>query len=170
MVSGNAGKTGGLFGETKTRLDRAVALYTDGKAPRLIVSGGTATNNEAVAEAMAAAAIEAGVPADAITIEGNSHSTLQNALFVGDIEDLDKASPILLVSHRYHLLRANASFRWAGFESITNVAADPEGGFVITPNLLWESVKWPLNLLRAGAASAAEAGSVPRENYIKYLE
>lgn len=170
VVSGNAGKSGGLFGETETRLNRAIALYDEGLAPRLIVSGGTTSNAETVADAMKTAAMAAGVPEDAISVEGASHSTLQNAMFTADIEDLSKAAPILLVTHRYHLPRANASFRWAGFSDITNVAADPEGGFQVTPNLLWEGVKWPLNLVRAGAASAANAGSVPREDYIQYLE
>ncbi len=170
VISGNAGKNGGLVGETEARLARAVALYDEGLAPRLIVSGGTTTGTETVADAMKAAAIAAGVPETAITVEGASHSTLQNALFTADIDDLSKAAPILLVTHRYHLPRANASFRWAGFRDITNVAADPDGGFAITPGLMWESVKWPLNLVRAAAASAANAGNVPREDYIQYLE
>ena len=76
-----------------------------------------------------------------------------------------------LVTHRYHLPRANASFRWAGFENVINVAADPDGRFRRSARaLLWESVKWPMNVLRAAAASAAMAGDVPRENYMKYLE
>lgn len=170
VVSGNAGKNGGMLGETEARLNRAVALYNEGLAPRLILSGGSKSDAETVADAMKAAAIAGGVPENAITVEGASHSTLQNAIFVADIEDLSKAAPILLVTHRYHLPRANASFRWAGFSDITNVAADPDGGFQITPGLLWESVKWPLNVLRAGAASAAQAGNVPREDYIQYLE
>lgn len=170
VVSGNAGKNGGMLGETEARLNRAVALYNEGLAPRLILSGGSKSDAETVADAMKATAIAGGVPENAITVEGASHSTLQNAIFAADIEDLSKAAPILLVTHRYHLPRANASFRWAGFSDITNVAADPDGGFQITPGLLWESVKWPLNVLRAGAASAAQAGNVPREDYIQYLE
>jgi len=170
VVSGTAGKNGGMLGETEARLNRAVALYNEGLAPRLILSGGSKSDAETVADAMKADAIAGGVPENAITVEGASHSTLQNAIFAADIEDLSKAAPILLVTHRYHLPRANASFRWAGFSDITNVAADPDGGFQITPGLLWESVKWPLNVLRAGAASAAQAGNVPREDYIQYLE
>ena len=170
VVSGNAGKNGGLFGETEERLNRAVELYNEGLAPRIVVSGGTTSNSEAVAEAMKNAAIAAGVPDAAITVESGSHSTLQNALFTADIDDLNKSAPILLVSHRYHLPRANASFRWAGFNDITNVAADPNAGIQVTPPLLWESVKWPLNVVRAAAASAAQAGNVPREDYIQYLE
>ncbi|MBT8458292.1 MAG: YdcF family protein [Boseongicola sp.] len=170
VLAGDASKNGGLVGETEARLNRAVALYDEGLAPRLILSGGTTSSAESVADAMKTAAMAAGVPDSAITVETESHSTLQNAMFVGDIEDLSKAAPILLVTHRYHLPRANASLRWAGFSDITNVAADPDGGLQITPSLLWESVKWPYNVLRAGAASAAEAGNVPREDYIQYLE
>ena len=66
--------------------------------------------------------------------------------------------------------RAQASFRWAGFDNVTTAAADNVSGFVITEGLLWESLKWPLNVARAAAASAAMAGDVPRENFLKYLE
>ena len=172
VLAGNAGKNGGLNGETQLRLDRAIELYKAGAAPILVVTGGTSAtgSNPPVAEAMRDAALAAEVPADAILVENASHSTLQNAIFTADIDSLNKAAPIILVSHRYHLPRANASFRWAGFNDVRTVAADPTGGFQITEGLLWESVKWPLNVVRAAAASAAEAGNVPRENYIKYLE
>jgi len=168
VLAGNAGKNGGgMSGETETRLAKAVELYDLGAAPVLVVTGG---GEPPVAEAMRDAAIAAGVPAEAILLEAASHSTLQNAMFTADIEALDKAAPIIIVTHRYHLPRSNASFRWAGFGQINNVAADPDGGFAITEGLLWESLKWPLNALRAAAASIAMAGDVPRENFLKYLE
>ncbi|MDJ1017841.1 MAG: YdcF family protein, partial [Paracoccaceae bacterium] len=140
VVSGAQGETGGMGPETVARVERAIALYEDGKAPKIVLSGGTATSNAPVAEAMRDLALEAGVPEDALILEGGSHSTLQNAIFTADIAEIEKAAPILLVSHRYHLPRANASFRWAGFTDVTNVAADPAGGFQVTMPLLWESV------------------------------
>jgi uncharacterized SAM-binding protein YcdF (DUF218 family) len=171
VVAGDSGKNGGLSTMTETRLNAALALYEEGAAPTLVFSGGTlSSSNPPVAEAMRDAAIAAGVPADAIVVETQSHSTLQNALYLGDIESLDKSGAVILVTHRYHLPRANASLRWAGFGDITNYAADLDGGFQITPELLWESLKWPMNVVRAAAASAAMAGDVPRENFVKYLE
>lgn len=170
-LSGNAGKSGVVTGETEARIQRAVELFEAGAAPVLVVTGGTnASDGQPVAEAMKAYAVAAGVPEDAILVEGGSHSTLQNALFASDLAELDKTQPVLIVTHRYHLPRAHASFRWAGFENVTNVAADNVAGFEITEPMLWEAVKWPLNIVRAGAASAANAGDVPRENYVKYLE
>lgn len=169
-LSGEASTSGGVTGETEARIARAVELFEAEAAPVLVVTGGTMGGDGAVAEAMRDYAIAAGVPADAILVEPNAHSTLQNALFTADLAELDKTQPVIIVTHRYHLPRANASFRWAGFESVTNAAADNIDGFAISEPLLWEAIKWPMNILRAAAASAAMAGDVPRENYVKYLE
>lgn len=168
VLGGNTEQQGaGLSGETSERLARGIELFKAEVAPVLVVSGGGAAP---VADAMRDAAIAEGVPADAILVENASKSTLQNALFTADIESLDKDAPLVIVTHRYHLPRANASFRWAGFSDVAGVAADPTAGFQISEGMLWEAVKWPFNVLRAGAASAAMAGNVPRENYLKYLE
>ncbi len=168
ILAGNAGVEGtGLSGETAERLAMGLELYRQGAAPILVVTGG---GTPPVAEHMAQTLLTEGVPADAILIENQSHSTLQNALFTADFDRLTQTDPIILVTHRYHLPRAKASFRWAGFTDVSNHAADPTGGFAFSQGLLWESVKWPMNVVRAAAASAADAFDVPRESYIKYLE
>ncbi len=170
VVSGETGKNGGIGPETQARVQRAAELFESGAAPLVVLTGGTATSNEPVAEAMKTVAVNAGVPEDAITVEGTARSTLQNAMFVADLENLPAEAPIILVSHRYHLPRANAAFRWAGFSDVTNVAADPNTGFQIGVTTLWEGLKWPYDVIRAAATSAAMAGDVPRESYIAYLE
>jgi len=171
VLSGGVGSDAGMGPATRQRLTKAIELYTAGVAPKLLMSGGTPDpNGRPVAEDMKDAAVAAGVPAEAILVESASQSTLQNALFAADMSGLDKSQPIILVSQRYHLPRAWASFRWAGFARVSIAAADPQKGIEVSEPVLWEGVKWPLNILRAAAASAAEAGNVPRENYIKYLE
>lgn len=168
VLAGNAGKDGtGLSSETAERLAMGLDLYRQDAAKIMVVTGG---GTPPVAEHMARELLAQGIPPEAILIENQSHSTLQNALFTADFDRLNKADPIILVTHRYHLPRANASFQWAGFTDVTSHAADPEGGFTLSQGLLWEAVKWPLNVLRAAAASTAEAFDVPRENYVKYLE
>jgi len=169
-LAGNAPDSGGVTGETEARIQRAVELFEAGAAPTLVVTGGTGGNDASVAQAMRDFAVAAGVPEDAILLEDASRSTLQNALFTADMEELDKSASVIIVTHRYHLPRAHASFRWAGFENVTNAAADNVSGFVFSEGILWETLKWPYNVVRAGAASAAMAGDVPRENYLKYLE
>jgi uncharacterized SAM-binding protein YcdF (DUF218 family) len=168
ILAGNAGKSGaGLSGETAERLAAGLSLYRQGAATVIVVTGG---GTPPVAEDMAAALLGEGLPADAVLIENRSHSTLQNALFTADFDRLNPSDPIILVTHRYHLPRAKASFWWAGFSDVTTFAADPDAGFALTRGVMWESLKWPLNVLRAGAASIAAAFDVPRESYLKYLE
>lgn len=165
VLGGDAAEAGALNEQTAQRVTTAVALFVAEAGSQLVMTGG-----DGVAEAMRDAAVQAGVPAEAILIENASKSTLQNALFTADLEGVDPAAPVLLVTQKFHLPRAHASFRWAGFGDVTNVPANPDEGLTFNKDLLWEAVKWPLNLLRAAAASAANAGNVPRENYIQYLE
>lgn len=165
VLGGDALPSGALNGQTAERVTTAVALFQAEAAVQVVMTGA-----DSVADAMRDMAVAAGVPPEAILIESASHSTLQNALFTADIAELDKDASILLITHKYHLPRANATFRWAGFSDVTNVAADPDTGFQFNQNLLWEAVKWPYNILRAAATSAAIAGGVPRENFIKYLD
>lgn len=167
VLGGSATSDGILTSDSAQRLSHALALFDDGAAQAIVMTGG---GDIPVAPIMAAEARAAGIPETAILIEAASTSTLQNALFTADLQALDKSQPVLLVSQRYHLPRAWASFRWAGFETVELSAADAGEGFSIDQSLLWEAVKWPFNVLRAAAASAAMAGDVPRESWIAYLE
>lgn len=167
VLGGNAPVNGTLTGESAARLEHGLSLFDAGAAPLLVMTGG---GDIPVAPTMVTTATAAGVPEDAILSEAASRSTLQNAVFTADFAALDKEQPIILVSQRYHLPRAWASFRWAGFQDVTLSAADPDDGLVLDKRLLWEAVKWPLNTLRAAAASAAMAADLPRETYLKYLE
>lgn len=167
VLGGAAGIDGQLREETAERMQAGIALYEEGAAPLIVVTGG---GSVPVARDMAQAAISAGIPESDILVEDASLSTLQNAILTADFEELDKAQPIIIVTQRYHLPRAWASFRWGGFDTVIRHAADPQDGFEIDMPLLWESVKWPANVVRAAAASAAMAGGVPRESFMKHLE
>jgi uncharacterized SAM-binding protein YcdF (DUF218 family) len=165
VLGGDTTDSGGLNNQTSERVTAAIGLFKDNAAPLMVMTGGNG-----VGEAMRDMAVGAGVPALSIVVEGDSKSTLQNALFTADLLRVNTDDTLLLVSQKYHLPRAYASFRWAGFTDVINVAANAETDFLLSRELVWESVKWPFNALRAAAASAANAGNVPRENYIKYLE
>lgn len=167
VLGGNPPASDTLVGESESRLAHGLALFEAGSAPRLVVTGGGPVP---VAPVMTDTALAAGVPSEAILTEDAATSTLLNALFISDLSELDTDQPIILVSHRYHLPRAWASFRWAGFQTVHLSAADAGEGFAVDERLLWEAVKWPFNALRAAAASAAMVGNVPRENWLKYLE
>ncbi|MEL6643506.1 MAG: YdcF family protein [Pseudomonadota bacterium] len=170
VLSGPLGVTPPLVGETLDRTERGIDLFNAGLAPRLVMTGGTEDAGVApVAERMADHAISRGVPAEAILVENASHSTLQNARFIMDLDAMAPDTRLILVTHRYHLPRSWASFRWAGFRSVSLVAAD-EGPVGISVDLLMEGIKWPANILRAAGASIADAAGLDRADVDPWLQ
>jgi len=88
------------------RLDHAIALYHDGVAPRLIVTGGKREGDRTTEAASARSyAIEHGVPENAILSEDASRTTLQSIRRVAALmRDKDIGSAVF-VSDPSHMLR-----------------------------------------------------------------
>lgn len=158
-------------GETRIRVDRGVELWTQGLAPLLVMSGGGARALPGPGDAkfMADHAETVGVDRRRILVENRSHSTLQNAWFTAQMPGIDKTKPIFVVTHRFHMPRAKASFRWAGFTNITGVSADAEDPVRIGRVHFLETIKWPLNVVRAAGASLALAVGVEEDNVLPWL-
>lgn len=91
------------------RLDHAIALYRDGVAPLLIVTGGKLEGDRTTEAAAARAyAIEHGVPAEAIIGEDQSRSTLSSIRAVAALMDDTGLRSAVFVSdptHMYRVLR-----------------------------------------------------------------
>jgi uncharacterized SAM-binding protein YcdF (DUF218 family) len=94
------------------RLDHAIALFHDGVAPRLIVTGGKLEGDRTTEAAAARAyAIERGVPAAAILGEDQSRSTLSSIRGVADLMAAEGVRSAVFVSdptHMYRVLRLAA--------------------------------------------------------------
>ncbi|MGI1663295.1 YdcF family protein [Palleronia sp. KMU-117] len=156
----SAGTEGGqMDAVTAERTATGIALYQTlvarGESPILVMSGGRGAGAPAAkATLMADSARAAGVPVGDIRVEVESHSTLQNALFVREVLGEAADAPVILVTNRFHLPRAWASFRWAGMHDITLYSAEPEEAAPDTGALILEALKWPANLARAGVFSA----------------
>jgi len=95
---------------SKLRVEKGVAIYKTGAAPRMHFTGGLGgPNAPSAGEQMAKYAHEMGVPSTATTFEGNSYSTLQNALFSAPY--IKGSKRIILVTEGFHLPRSWASFK-----------------------------------------------------------
>jgi uncharacterized SAM-binding protein YcdF (DUF218 family) len=99
------------------RLDHAIALFHDGVAPGLIVTGGKAEGDRTTEAASARIyAVQHDVPDDAILSEDQSRTTLQSIRLVARLmrdEGLERA---VFVSDPSHMLRV---LRMASDEGIT---------------------------------------------------
>jgi uncharacterized SAM-binding protein YcdF (DUF218 family) len=90
----------------RARLDHAIALYQEGLAPWLIVTGGRQEGDRTTEAATARAyAIEHGVPADAILAEDGSRTTHESIRGVAAVMDERGLEDAVFVSDPSHMLR-----------------------------------------------------------------
>lgn len=99
------------------RLRHAARLYTAGKAPRLILSGGNVfPQPPLLSESEYASRLlqEWGVPGDAVLLETQSRNTYENAQRSRELMARHGIRDALLVTSAAHMPRAAAVFRSAG--------------------------------------------------------
>ncbi len=91
------------------RTRHAIALYRQGVAPKLVLTGGVGTYPPSEAEAAAVIARRAGVPESALVLEDRSTSTEENARFAAEL--IGNGARIVVVSDAYHIFRSERVFR-----------------------------------------------------------
>lgn len=107
----------------KRRTELAVSLWQAGVAPQIILTGGVGTHPPAEATVAAQHAASLGVPAAALVVEDRSVSTEQNAAYAAAIS---QASRVVVVTDRYHVLRAERVFA-RHFDAATGVGSKSPG-------------------------------------------
>jgi uncharacterized SAM-binding protein YcdF (DUF218 family) len=108
-------ESGQLSPVLEARVTHAVQLYQRGLAPCIVVSGGVGAHPPSEAEAMARAAITAGVPAEALLLEPQAHTTQQSIRLAAPLLEERGFHSIIVVSSPFHLFRATWMARDAGF-------------------------------------------------------
>jgi uncharacterized SAM-binding protein YcdF (DUF218 family) len=100
----------------QARLDRAIALYLDGWAPLLVLTGGSSPA-DAPSEAAVGReyALAQGIPPAAILLEDQSHTTVENLRGTWEMLAPLGSTEILLVSDPFHMARARCIARNLGF-------------------------------------------------------
>ncbi len=106
------------------RTQHAIALYRAGYAPALILCGGLGGYPPTEAEMMRRLAASAGVPADALILEDQSHSTEESLTNAKALMDVRGWRSALIVSDPFHLLRAELIARDLGIDAYGSGAMD----------------------------------------------
>lgn len=96
------------------RVAVGVRLLREGRAARLLFSGGAPDGRPTEAATMARLAIALGAPEEALALESESRSTFENAARCAPWLAARGEREILLVSCDFHLARASAQFRTHG--------------------------------------------------------
>jgi len=152
-----------ISGDTGARAESAIALWKQGYAPVLIFSGGSSDpESVASAELMKRAAVAAGVPVNAIIVEGSSATTEENAQRVAELMKTAGLRSAILVTSPYHQRRAallfEREFDRAGLSFRNHPADDPNWD----ANLWWTSEpSRSLTLVELAKLGALVAGQHP---------
>ena len=97
------------------RLWHAARLYHAGKAPRVLLVGGTVTTGDgSEAEAMQQFLQAMGVPAAAMALETASHNTVSNASQTAQLLQSQGTDTVVLVTSALHMPRARRQFEREG--------------------------------------------------------
>lgn len=150
------------------RADTAAALIAGGKAARAIFTGtlNDPARPEGEAGLLRDRALRAGAPADALFLEPEARTTLENLRFAFALGDAQGAESYAIVTDAFHLPRALALAALLGRDDVTGVAAPGAREFNAFRRLgyvLREAMAWWYNLGKAaawigmGAAGMSEA-------------
>jgi uncharacterized SAM-binding protein YcdF (DUF218 family) len=98
------------------RARHAARLYRAGRAPAVVVTGGTLRSTDPMAEATAMAGIlrDSGVPDAAVVVEPHARNTAENARFAAAILSARAWAHVGLVTDPAHMPRAAMAFRREG--------------------------------------------------------
>lgn len=156
------------------RVQKGVTLFEAGAAPRMHFTGGRGrASGPSAGDQMARLAESLGVPQSAMTSEGFSQSTLQNALF--SQEQLNGAKRIILVTEGFHLPRSWVSFTWAGDHDLA-LAHSTRFRNTSSPPILSQSymvvrevIAWWFNLVRIAGWELAGLMGVDSDTRNRFL-
>jgi uncharacterized SAM-binding protein YcdF (DUF218 family) len=107
VVLGAAQYDGRPSPQLAARLDHVVTVYGDGVAPLVVVTGGKQPGDRFTeAEASRDYLVDHGVPADAILLETEGHSTYESMEGVADLLAARGLRRVLVVTDPFHSLRS----------------------------------------------------------------
>lgn len=135
----------------RARLDHGIALFKQGMAPRLILTGGRGKGDTTTEAAVGRRyAIRQGVPASAILLEDVGRTTDESMHGVAAIMHEAGVRRVVLVSDRFHLLRLDILARRHGLTAWTSpTRTSPIEGNTVEAwqYVIAESMKVPAALL-----------------------
>jgi len=98
----------------RDRLDKGLALYFAGAAPKLLLSGDNGQEQYDEVNAMKQYVLDAGVPAEDIFLDHAGFSTYESMYRARDIF---KAEQVIVITQKYHQYRAIYAARKLGVEA-----------------------------------------------------
>jgi len=124
LAGGGVLASGQLSDSSLRRTVRGIALYRDGLAPLLVLSGGAGRRSEGAARAVLA--VKCGVPDTAILASSAGHTTHEEVAALQPLLKARGVRRLLLVTDGTHMRRARGLVADAGFEVLAAPVSEVE--------------------------------------------
>jgi len=118
VLGSKVNEDGTLSARLQKRLERALALYQDGRIKMLFVSGGHGREGFNEGDKMRDFLIEKGIPATAIITDNQGDNTLKTVQNAAKLKSNYHIESIIVVSQYYHITRTKMLFRKNGFDKV----------------------------------------------------
>ena len=105
----------------RDRLDMGLALYEDGAAPKLLMSGDHSRTDYDEVNAMKDVALQAGIPSEDVFMDHAGFSTYESMYRAREVFCAER---VIIVSQQYHLYRAVYNARRLGLDAWGVAAED----------------------------------------------
>ncbi len=141
----------------KTRVDKAIQLYNNDYAKKILFSGGAVQNKFIEAETMKSYALKNGIPNENILIETESKNTEENIELCYNILAGKNISDIIVITSKYHTKRSNYIFSQYPLNVQMQGTAYPNefGPFRKTGAILIEYLGFLRYFIKGGSKSTA---------------
>lgn len=142
VVMGAAQYDGRPSPQLAARLDHAITLWNDERAPKIAVTGGKQEGDRFTeAEASRNYLVEAGVPAAAIVQEDEGTATWDSIEAISEVLSRAGAQSVIVVTDPYHEQRSVLSFRQMGLQASSSATdSSPLSGQTLIERTLREAV------------------------------
>ncbi len=137
----------------RERLERGLELYQTGVVKNIIVSGGLGSEGHQEADVMRAYLAARGVPAERIFTDRAGDDTFETARHTKQIMDAQRWNSVVVVSHYYHVPRAQLAFKRFGIANISATGVPTKPRWNDAGSLLREFAAFYFYLLRNYAAT-----------------
>jgi uncharacterized SAM-binding protein YcdF (DUF218 family) len=124
-------------GRGDERVRQAAALYQQGYAPLVLLSGGEEMAGISVPEVLRRQALALGIPPDALLSEPDSTSTAEQARFLRPLLEPRGIRRAIIVTSSYHTRRTRRLFRKAFAGSGIDLRVYPVQNDVFNPDGWW---------------------------------
>lgn len=128
----------------RTRVERAVKLWREGKVQKILFTGGRVKNPHIESKIMKDYAVALGVPKELIVTETESVSTYHNMMKSKGLMEEKGLHSCAVVTNGWHLRKANHYAKKFGLDYVMCAADEPDNaGFV---KMLWRYVTINLHM------------------------